>query len=431
MTLGAMRSGVAFQQLVSTGVTAGIALATATVTLLVSPTLGALALAAVALLAVGLARAVVLPSHRLGRVLQRESRSLQSVLSDSVSSLRLVRAHDAAAVWESQLELAFADTRTAQLSFAQRTASVSAVTTSGLAVGGATLVAASMLLELDPATTVLVLVLIARLTASVRSLAQSGASLVNCLPAVGDLSRLTLAAVAQREAINCAGPPRRRERAHAPPSVQLSEVTYAYPSDSDNVVRLDLRIASGKVTALAGPSGAGKSTAADLVLGLLRPSTGQVLVDGRPLGDEDLGWWRRQIGYVPQESVMVPGTLRENLIWSAGRAVTDDECRAALTQVSADFTLLLPHGLDTRLGDDGLRLSGGERQRISLARALLRRPRLVVLDEATSALDDATEATVLAWMRSLTPSATVLLVAHRKSSLLAADHVVRLTGRSD
>lgn len=128
---------------------------------------------------------------------------------------------------------------------------------------------------------------------------------------------------------------------------------------------------------------------------------------------------------------MVPGTLRENLIWSAGRAVTDDECRAALTQVSADFTLLLPHGLDTRLGDDGLRLSGGERQRISLARALLRRPRLVVLDEATSALDDATEATVLAWMRSLTPSATVLLVAHRKSSLLAADHVVRLTGRSD
>ena len=123
---------------------------------------------------------------------------------------------------------------------------------------------------------------------------------------------------------------------------------------------------------------------------------------------------------------MVPGSLRENLTWSSGRDVADEALWQALDRAAAGFARELPDGLDTQLGDRGVRLSGGERQRVAIARALLRRPALLVLDEATSALDDATEAEVLGLMTSLAPAVTVLTIAHRQSTVEAADQVVRL-----
>jgi ATP-binding cassette subfamily C protein len=129
---------------------------------------------------------------------------------------------------------------------------------------------------------------------------------------------------------------------------------------------------------------------------------------------------------VPQETVLVPGTLRDNLVWSVPGGADDAACWEALQRAAADFTERLTDGLDTELGDRGIRLSGGERQRVAIARALLRKPTLLVLDEATSSLDDVTEAAVLRTVTALTPSVTVLVIAHRQSTIDAAHHVVHL-----
>jgi ABC-type multidrug transport system fused ATPase/permease subunit len=139
-----------------------------------------------------------------------------------------------------------------------------------------------------------------------------------------------------------------------------------------------------------------------------------------------LPWWRQRVAYVPQETVLFPGSVRENLAWSARGEIDDDAIWSALRRAAADFAVDLPDGLDTMLGDRGVRLSGGERQRMAIARALLRDPALLVLDEATSALDDETEAEVLATLRNLVPAVTVLVVAHRRSTLEAADQVIRV-----
>jgi ATP-binding cassette, subfamily C, bacterial len=140
--------------------------------------------------------------------------------------------------------------------------------------------------------------------------------------------------------------------------------------------------------AIVGRTGAGKSSLADLLLGLLSPDNGTLLVDGIPLDGALLGHWRRSVGYVPQDNFLFNDTIRANLLWAYPEA-SEDDFREALSIAAADgFIGKLPEGLDTVVGERGLRLSGGERQRLGLARALLCRPTLLILDEATSALDN-------------------------------------------
>jgi ABC-type multidrug transport system fused ATPase/permease subunit len=210
------------------------------------------------------------------------------------------------------------------------------------------------------------------------------------------------------------------------PLLDFRNVGFHYPNSDNGVRGLSFIVPRGEVTALMGHSGAGKSTTADLALGLLAPSTGELLVNGIALAPVDLRWWRRHVAYVPQETVLLPGTLRDNLVWSTPHTISDEQCWSALERSAAAFDRDLPDGLDTRLGDRGLRLSGGERQRVAIARALLREPSLLVLDEATSSLDDETESAVLDLITTLVPAVTVLVIAHRRSTLEAADHVVRL-----
>ena len=209
--------------------------------------------------------------------------------------------------------------------------------------------------------------------------------------------------------------------------LEFRNVSFRYPSSGGGVWGLNMVIPCGGITAIAGPSGAGKSTAADLALGLLAPDAGEVLVGGEVLQAADLSWWRQHVAYVPQETMLIAGTLRDNLVWSVHRAVSDEECLAALDRAAAAFVRDLPNGLDTLLGDRGVRLSGGERQRVAIARALLRSPALLVLDEATSSLDDDTEAAVLDTIAALVPAMTVLVIAHRRTTLDMAQHVVRIS----
>lgn len=186
------------------------------------------------------------------------------------------------------------------------------------------------------------------------------------------------------------------------------------------------RIPAGSFAMIRGPSGAGKTTLVDLVVGLRRPDSGEVLVDGVPLGALDLARWRRRIGYVPQETVLLHDTVVRNV--TLGRAgVSRQEVMRALEDAGArTFVEALPEGLDTVVGERGARLSGGERQRIALARALLGRPSLLVLDEPTTGVDAPTEARIFATLRDLAGRVTILCVAHHSAAAGVADVVFEL-----
>jgi ATP-binding cassette, subfamily C, bacterial len=428
VTEGAGRSGIAVSFLITAAVAFVLASATAAVALFVAPGVAAIAIVAVVILALAQSSGIR-PARRMGRLFNERSRALQAVVIDSLDSLRLVRAHDASRLWVDRLADAFSSTREVQVANAARTSTITAVSSVGTAAAASMLVLVSTWADIPPASIVVMVVLIGRLSGQVQALVRTITYLANSLPAVSDIVKLTADAKAERETAADNARTRRRELDDDPslPMLEFHDVTYRYPSSGGGVSHLTMIVPRGGITAIAGRSGAGKSTTADLALGLLEPDSGEILVAGEPLRAEDLPWWRSHVAYVPQETVLLAGTLRDNLIWSVHDPVTDDDCFDALQKAAATFVDRLPDGLDTPLGDRGVRLSGGERQRVAIARALLRHPALLVLDEATSSLDDDTEAAVLRTIGSLVPTVTVLVIAHRRTTLDMAHHVIRLS----
>ncbi len=211
-------------------------------------------------------------------------------------------------------------------------------------------------------------------------------------------------------------------------AIRVEGLSFRYdPAQPAYALReIDLVLPAREVTALCGSSGAGKSTLADALLGLIVPESGRVLIDGQPLAGDRLHHWRQSIGYVPQDTFLFHETVRNNLLWAQPDA-TEDEVRAALRTAAADeFVARLPNGLDTVVGDRGVRLSGGERQRIALARALLRRPTVLILDEATSSLDTHNERLVQDAIERLQGEITIVLIAHRLSTIRFADRIAVL-----
>jgi ATP-binding cassette subfamily C protein len=212
--------------------------------------------------------------------------------------------------------------------------------------------------------------------------------------------------------------------------IRFDGVSFNYDPASENHALKDicLTVPAGRMTAIIGPSGAGKSTLADLLLGLLAPTAGSITIDGEPAAGARLSGWRRAVGYVPQETFLFNDTVRANLLWACPQA-SEEEMLGALCLASAgEFVAGLPQGLDTVLGDRGVRLSGGERQRIALARALLRKPSLLLLDEATSSLDTSNEKRIQAAIAGLHGQLTIVVIAHRLSTIREADHIVVLDG---
>jgi ATP-binding cassette subfamily C protein len=205
--------------------------------------------------------------------------------------------------------------------------------------------------------------------------------------------------------------------------IRLERVGFRYDAERPRVLEdLSLTIAAGKVTAIVGSSGAGKSTVADLINGLLSPDTGRVLIDGAELTPQAARAWRRHVGYVAQDTVLFHDSVRANLHW-ANPDASEPEMRESLRLAAAEFVFELPQGLDTTVGDRGMLLSHGQRQRIALARALLRKPGLLILDEATSSLDFDNEKRILDAIDQLKGRATVLLIAHRVSAIQRADMI--------
>ncbi|MFY0596608.1 MAG: ABC transporter ATP-binding protein [Cognatishimia sp.] len=188
----------------------------------------------------------------------------------------------------------------------------------------------------------------------------------------------------------------------------------------------NFKVAANEITVLIGPSGAGKSTLIDLLLGLYQPDAGRVLFDDIPLTEINLGRLRQMIGYVPQETTLLHGTLREN-ITLGDPDITDAQIRKALHLAGADtFVDGLPHGLETNAGEMGTRFSGGERQRLALARALVTEPKMLLLDEVTSALDPETEMAICANIKDLSGMLTILAVTHRPAWTSIADSILRV-----
>ena len=212
--------------------------------------------------------------------------------------------------------------------------------------------------------------------------------------------------------------------------IRFEHLSYRYPgTDTDILADADLMIPKGASVGLIGPSGAGKSTTVDVLLGLLVPRAGKVTVDGADIRDNLPGWYDR-IGYVPQMIYMLDDTIRANVAYGiAPEKIDDEKVWRALAQARIDgFVRDLPHGLDTGIGERGVRISGGQRQRLGIARALYHNPDVLIFDEATSALDSHTENGIMEAIDDFKGRKTIVIVAHRLTTIRSCDAVYRVEG---
>ena len=213
--------------------------------------------------------------------------------------------------------------------------------------------------------------------------------------------------------------------------VAFNAVSYRYPGRTNDVLdAVSWRMTKGECVAVVGESGSGKTTMLDILSGLLSPTGGDVEVDGRPLSGLDIQSWEERLGLVLQESPLFHATVAENIAWGADHVDRDWMAECARMAHAKAFVDDLPEGFDTVIGERGGRLSGGQRQRVALARALYRRPWLLLLDEATSALDGPSEAQVQAALGELKGTCTMVMVAHRLSSVRIADRIIVMASGS-
>lgn len=219
---------------------------------------------------------------------------------------------------------------------------------------------------------------------------------------------------------------RREERITG--DITYENVSFSYPSAPDKTVinNLNLKFKPGESIAFVGPSGSGKSTLANLLLGLYAPTAGRILIDGVPQSEWDMRWIRRQMAVVMQDSILLSGSVFDNIRFARPSATPDEVHEAARLANAEEFILRMPEGYDTAVGERGGSLSGGQRQRIAIARSILRNPPVLILDEATSALDYESERLIQEALERLSEGRTVITIAHRLSTIKNADRIIVL-----
>lgn len=223
-------------------------------------------------------------------------------------------------------------------------------------------------------------------------------------------------------------PPGSQPLLPGPPSICFENVSYRYGAGRGGISAIDLELPAGSLTVLAGESGSGKTTLLRLLTGFLQPEQGTVRVGGSPLTAYALDEWREHLAWVPQRPFFFAGTIRENLLLGCPLASDDDLYTALEASGAALFVRQLPQGLDTLLGGGGAGVSGGELRRLALARALVRKARLVVLDEPTSGLDPESEQLVAGTLRRLAGDRTLVVISHREETVRMADRVAVMAG---
>ena len=209
--------------------------------------------------------------------------------------------------------------------------------------------------------------------------------------------------------------------------IRIENIAFTYPQSGKSLFEnFSVRIKKNELIGITGPSGVGKSTLIDLLLGFQFPTSGQILVDGNPLTEDGAAPWRKLIGYVPQDIYLMDESIASNIAF--GEAIADRErLRESASKARIlDFIGTLGEGFETPVGERGIRLSGGQRQRIGIARALYRQPEVLILDEATSSLDEETEKAVMETLQNLRGHLTMIVVAHRPSTLNLCDRIITL-----
>jgi len=367
-------------------------------------------------------------SRRLGAELVALNRAAMRAATGFLEALKLAKAYSREAEHEQAFMAAIRRSRDAQVSLAWTTGAANAIQTTLTALLLAVSVyVAIRVLHVPTGSLLVVAVVFTRIVGQVGSSQSNIQQIAQALPAFEELEELIASCAAAREPNAGA-----RRRIGIGAGIELEQVQFAYPSadghsDGAEALRgVSLALPAGSTLALAGPSGAGKTTVADLVAGLMVPDAGCVTVGGEPLTRERLSGWRQSVALVPQDPFLFNDTIEANLRFARPEA-SDAELWDALRLASAaEFVADLPSGLQSMVGDRGLRMSGGERQRLALARALLRSPELLILDEATSSLDTENELAIRTALSSLRGRTTMLLIAHRLSTVSEADRIAVL-----
>jgi ATP-binding cassette subfamily C protein len=363
-------------------------------------------------------------SEVVGQTLTQAGAQLVAVASEHMAGIKTTRSYRAEAAHERAFSTFSGNVSAAAVGASRNYSEVSMHTQMASSVLAAAIIYIAMAwLNLPAGALLLLIVIFSRLVPRVSSFQFGIQSLLHALPAYARVQRLSADAEAQAEAVM-----HTTDDGALGGDISFESVSFSYTrGNGDGIHDLHLRIPYGRTTAIIGPSGAGKSTVADLLTGLLTPATGRIVLGGTVLDAGSMGWWRTRIGYVAQDTFLFHDTIRANLSWVRPDATEGDLWQALGQARAADFVRRLPQGLETRVGDRGVQLSGGERQRLALARALLRRPDLLILDEATSALDADNERAIYEALALLHGTLTVVLITHR----LAAVHHVDLLYRME
>lgn len=241
--------------------------------------------------------------------------------------------------------------------------------------------------------------------------------LENLAPSLEQIDRLTQEA----EQLAQFSGPRAFERLER--EILIKDVSFTYPHHPEVLRNVTVVIPKGRMIAIVGKSGSGKTTLVDILMGFYEPTSGQVFIDEVPLTEFEMLSWRQRIGFVPQDPFLFHTSIKDNLLWAREEA-SQAELEEACEQANAiEFVRRLPRQMDTIVGDRGIRLSGGQRQRIALARALLRKPEILILDEATSSLDSHSELLIQESVEQISQHMTVVAVAHRLSTIKKADRI--------
>ena len=378
--------------------------------------------------AVGL-RPTLAKSRSLGDSVADANLSLLNTTAQFMGGLKLAISQNLQESFVDEIKLTLKNLSARQI----RVGRQQVLTQSGLAtifalIGTVAVFAGLFWLHVAPSLLIALLLIVARMTAPVIQIQQAAQQFVHLLPVYERIDELRCELCRAREEERAAFQSGDPEEQIVFENVTCSHRDPVNPEERGAGVLRDfnITIGRGEFLGVTGASGGGKTTFADLLAGLYPPQSGHILVGGKVLGGAMLAAWRKHLSYVPQDPFLFHDTLRRNLCWANALASESEMWRALAMTGADDLVRRMERGLDTIVGERGALVSGGERQRIALARALLRRPSLLILDEATNALDGTSEGRVLSELRNLVPRPTIVLIAHRTENLAACDRVVRL-----
>ena len=356
-------------------------------------------------------------SHRLGVAASSANSDLASEVSDGLSGAKVLKAHAEESTVRRVRDAAYLRARVETLTGINNGvfASMSELAFVGLLLGG--LLVATRIMDLDASAVLLFALLFFRLFQRTRVLQSTVMDFNNLVPGMGIVERLTQEADMRAER-KSGGP-----SAAFTKGIEFSDVSFSYDSRTQILKSIDLSIPTGSTIAFVGSSGSGKTTILDLTIGLLTPDRGDITVDGKSLSSIGLKEWRSNLAYVSQDTVLFHDTIGANIARGRNGVSNSEIERAAELAQADDFIRAMSDGYETVIGERGMGVSGGQRQRLALARALVRSPKLLILDEATSELDAESETRIQSALEALHGSVTVMMAAHRLSTVLNADTV--------